>query len=372
MRPFLRNLGLAAATAAIVLTGTLFLPHDRYIRWQDMRVEAYARLGWIYERIHFDPTPIDVAFIGTSHTMNGIDSAAVADAIMRASPASRARPVHVTNLSIPAYGRNLHWLIARELLENRKVGMLVLEIFENETRKAHPLFLYPADVSDVLNAPLFINLDYFHDLVRLPYRQLSLFVKTLWPEEFGLRRVFDPAHYDGSMVDNTRVVQVHGVAITPLRDRRMDPSKLEAYRRQRAGEKNLHMLGGRFDWLEYRFPRYYVTKILDLAKQRGVAVKFLYLPAYGQPDLPYDTSLYAGRGQIITANDILAKKENWEDIDHLNLYGAAELSARVGSLLAPSVARQSQTSDVAAPQAALARREAAQTGPHDGTSPSSK
>ena len=339
MRSFLSNFVLAAITAGLVLAAMVLLPHDRYIRWQDMRIEAYARLGWIYERIHFDPTPIDIAFIGTSHTMNGIDAAAVSEAIAQANSGSgsTARVFNVTNFAIPMYGRNLQWLIARELLENRKVGMLVLEIFENETRKAHPLFVYPAEVSDIFDAPLFVNLNYFHDLVRLPYRQLSLFVKTQLPQQFGLRRHFDPSHYDGSTVDNTRFVQVHGGRLTPVRDWRLDPVKLEAWRRSRARGKNLHMLSQRFDWLEYRYVRYYVMRILDLAQAKGVPVKFLYLPSYGQPDVPYDTALYNGRGEIITVNDILAKQENWGDVDHLNLFGAAELSARVGSLLARSV-----------------------------------
>jgi hypothetical protein len=346
MRSFWYYFSLSALTALVVLIAMLFLPHDRYIRWQDMQSESYARLGWIYERIHFDPTPIDVAFIGTSHTLNGIDGAAVADAMTQAwsSRDSRPRTFQVTNLAIPAYGRNLHWLIARELLENRKVGMLVLEIFENETRKAHPLFIYPAEVSDVLEAPLFPNLNYFHDIVRLPFRQLSLFVKTIWPEQFGLRSRFDPTHYDGPTVDNTRVVQVHGKPLTRIRDKRLDLVTLEAWRQSRAKDKNLHMLGQRFDWLEYRFPAYYVDRILDLAEEKGVPVKFLYLPAYGQPSLPYDTRLYRGRGDIITANDILAKPENWTEFDHLNLYGAAELSMRVGSLLVESVDVHAQSS----------------------------
>ena len=46
----------------------------------------------------------------------------------------------------------------------------------------------------------------------------------------------------------------------------------------------------------------------------------------------------------MTVNDILAKPENWGDVDHLNMYGAAELSARVGSLLTRSIAAQGQTS----------------------------
>jgi len=333
MGPFGRYLVRGAGLAILLLVGLVFLPHDRYIRFQDFRIEAYARLGWIYERIHFDPTPIDVAFVGTSRTMNGVDAAAVA-ALMSERSGPGTRPLHAANFGIPGYGRNLHWLIARELLENRKVGVLVLEIFENETRKPHPLFVYPADVSDVLGAPALINLSYVHDIMRLPFRQLSLFVKSLWPEGFGLKRRFDPARYDGETVDNTRFVHVNGRALTPLRDGRIDPAVLDAIASSRNKEKNVHMMGRLLDDLEYHFPRYYVRQILDLADRNRVPVKFLYLTSYGRPNMPYDSNLYEGRGEIITVNDILAKKENWGDIDHLNLYGAAELSARLATMLA--------------------------------------
>jgi hypothetical protein len=324
----------------------ILLPHDRYIRFQDMQVEAYARLGWIYERIHFDPTRIDIAFIGTSHTLNGVDAAGVADAIKEAAKISGhdIKAVHVVNFAFPAYGRSMHWLLARELLENRKVGTLVLEVVENETRKPHPLFVYPAEVSDVIQAPLFVNLNYFHDVVRLPFRQLSLFIKSIWPGQFGLKARFDPAHYDGETVDNTRVVQVNGKALGPIRNQRMDPAKLNEAAEARSKAKNLHMLGRYFGDLEYRLPRYYVRQILNLAERKHVPLKFLYLPAYGQPDRPYDTSLYDGRGDIVAVNDILNKPQNWKDIDHLNLGGAMELSARLGSILIRDIGRAQELS----------------------------
>ena len=229
MRAFLRNFAIGGITAALALVGMVFLPHDRYIRWQAMQTESYARLGWIYERIHFDPTPIDIAFIGTSHTMNGIDASAVGEKIAEVanSSGSHAQPLHVVNFAIPMYGRNLHWLIVRELLENRKVGMLVLEIFENETRKSHPLFVYPAEVSDVLDAPMFVNFNYFPRYrasaisAIVVVRQNSM-AKPIWASE----AISIQKHYDGSTVDNTRFVQVHGKALTPIRDRRLDPAKL--------------------------------------------------------------------------------------------------------------------------------------------------
>jgi hypothetical protein len=117
----------------------------------------------------------------------------------------------------------------------------------------------------------------------------------------------------------------------------MEPDALESAASQRRSGKNLHMMGRNVEELEYRFPRYYVSKILAIADRKHVPVIFLYLPAYGQVDYPFDTKLYDGRGKIITVNDILLKTENWADLDHLNLFGAAELSARLGAVLAHDV-----------------------------------
>jgi hypothetical protein len=327
---------LGTTTCLLVLTCLLFLPHNRYVRWQDVQVEAYARLGWIYERIHFDPTPIDIAFIGTSRTMCAVDAAAVALEMERLQAAgTEPKKLHAVNFAIPVYGRNLHWLIARELLENRKVGMLILEIYENESRHAHPYFIYPAEVSDVLDAPLLINPNYFSDIAFLPFRQISLFVKTLWPGQFGLKGHFDPAHYDGSTVDNTRFIQVGGKRLTKLLDQKVDQDKLKVLGRERRQQKALHMLGQYFDNLEYRLPRYYLSLILELADRERVPVKFLYLPSYGEPDRPFDMRLYQGKGEMITVNDILATPGNWANVDHLNMFGAAQVSTRLGEILAP-------------------------------------
>ncbi|MFC7478313.1 hypothetical protein ACFQS7_28520 [Dankookia sp. GCM10030260] len=330
-RPLARRFALAAVVAVAALAGSLAIPHDRYIRWQEMRSEAWARLGWIYERVHFDPTPIDIAFIGTSHSMNGVDGAAVQAALATAGGGCR----HVVNFGFPSYGRNLHWLIARELLEHREVRTLVLEVFENESRKAHPFFINVADVSDIVEAPLLINLNYVTDIAQLPARQVMLGLKTLLPERFGLRRSFDPARYDGHDVDNTRQVQVGGVALTPLRDRVLPPAQLDRVAARMRAAKNTNMLGARFEALEYRYPRYYLDRILDLARQRGVTVKFLYLPGYAYVGAaPRDPGLYAGHGEVLATGDLLADPGYWYDPDHLNLQGAAVLSARLGRLLA--------------------------------------
>lgn len=324
-------MGLLAA--AMGLAALCLLPHDPYIRWQDQRLEAYARLGWMYERIHFDPTPVDVAFVGTSHSMNGIDGAAVARAAAEAG-----RPcLNVVNLAIPNYGRNLHWIIARELLRARPVRTLVLEVLENETRQAHPLFVAVADAADVVGAPILINTRFVTDFLLLPMRQALLFLKTLAPAQFGLHAAFDPARYDGPDVDNTRVVQVGGRALTGPRDQRMDPEALAREAQAILAGKRLHVLGRALEPFEYAVPDYYVPLILALARLRGVEVLPLYLPGYGMPDAPIEPWPYPEASKMLFVNDILRKPENWGDVSHLNQFGAAELSARLGTLLAQRV-----------------------------------
>lgn len=349
MRNVLKLVGIGALTTVIVLVGMIFLPNTAYVRWQSVKTEAFARLGWMYERVHYDKTPLDIAFLGTSHTLNGIDAAVVAEGLSGLQNAEGRCPT-VTNLAIPSYGRNLHWVIAREALENRKVDLLVVEVFENETRKAHPLFAQVATAKDIVTAPVLINVGYPMDVARLPFRQLMLSLKSAAPQAYGLKTHFDAADYDGSTVDNTRVVNVDGVALTPSRDFTLPAKELEAIAAANSESKDLNMLPERFERYEYAVPNRYVKEILDLAKAKGVRVVFLYLPGYGKPDKPYDMRLYEGRGDMVfPANDLIGDNSLWIDGDHLNVVGAQRLSQRLPSVLTPELAAMGWKAGAAAP-----------------------
>ncbi|MEH3038226.1 MAG: hypothetical protein PGN23_17295 [Sphingomonas adhaesiva] len=329
-------IGLAAMLATLALM--VALPHDRYVRWQDERTEAYARLGWVYERVHYDRTPTDIVLVGTSHTMNGLDGLAIAQRIAATGArAADGRCLTVSNLAIPSYGRNLHWAIVHELLSARKPRALVLEVFENETRKAHPMFWRVADSADLVRAPILLNQNYVGDLIRLPYRQLKLAVESAAPAQFGLKPAFSLATYDGSTVDNTRIVNVHGQAFTPPLTRVLDPVTLEAAAASRRENKNLNMLPAALERFEYAVPRHYVAALLAEADKAGVPVILLYLPGYGMPPRPFDMRLFRGR-PMMTVNDLLRHREFWHDPDHLNAQGATAVSRRVADLLAPRVA----------------------------------
>ena len=332
-RLFLAGLGAMMATLGAMVA----LPHDPYIRWQSTQTEAYARLGWAYERIHYDPTPIDVAFIGTSHTMNGINGPLIHQTL-----AAGGRCLKVTNLAIPQYGRNLQWAIARELFAVRRPRLLVLEVMENESRKAHPLFYRVATTQDMLSAPAIGNQNYLADLVRLPWRQTVLAAQSLAPAEFGLKSRWSAAHYDGSDVDNTSVINVNRQALTPPRTRALPEADLKSQAVAKMAEKNLHMLPARFAAQEYALPHHYVSAILAMADRAGTPVLLLYLPGYGRPAQPYDMRLYAGR-QMLRVNEPLAKTDNWYDVDHLNAGGAAQVSRQVAALIGPQFSPTSAT-----------------------------
>ena len=174
------------------------LPHDRYIRYQQLTDSDLFRTRWVYERIHYDKTPIDVAIIGSSR----VEAAISAPILEKELSEKLGRPIHVANLAIPQEGRNLHYLVARELMENHPETRIILLSVVEKADLTHPAFRYLADPIDVLQAPLLLNHYYFLDAAFLPYRQMSYFVQTHFPAWFGVSRTFR-TDYMGTGMDTT-------------------------------------------------------------------------------------------------------------------------------------------------------------------------
>src|SRR5947208_1211790 len=110
---FARFVAVAAVSALQVLMTMCALPHERYLRFQSLTELAVVKAGWIYERTHFDPSPIDIVFIGTSHTVMGVDS----DLVERACREKGTSRCATVNFALEHLGRNVQWLIAREVIE---------------------------------------------------------------------------------------------------------------------------------------------------------------------------------------------------------------------------------------------------------------
>lgn len=305
-------------TFLALCVGASLLPHDPYIRYQQLAQTLQFRTEWNYDRINHDPTPIDIALVGVSRTQAGVSAPVMTEKLSE----RLGRPVHFVNLSIPQQGRNAHYVIARELLEKRpEVKVLVLSMIEQMPRTPHPVFRNIAETEDVLRAPILINYNYFSDLAFLPWRQLALFVQTAFPRAFGDRMEFDPDAYEGTDMDSTRSFMsppdnwVDRDSVVPKAE--LD-AQAEGYLRELAPPR----LPEAYVDYEFAVERQYLREIGELAQANGTQIVFLFLPIYHGPTTIDDPAYIAPYGPMLTADFITEDPRLFSDYGHTNRNGS--------------------------------------------------
>ena len=132
-----RTILAALAFALVVNAAVCFLPENDYQRWQLQ--DPDGRLRWIYERIHFDPKPIDIAIVGPSREQLGLSAAA-----MEQNLAQRGKHANVVNFSMVGVGRDLQWAILQELFKAKSPKVIVLGVEDQPYPFGHFLFKYVA------------------------------------------------------------------------------------------------------------------------------------------------------------------------------------------------------------------------------------
>jgi hypothetical protein len=328
-----RWIGVLFGGFAALCVLSVLLPHSRYIRFQQFDQSDLFRMRWDYERMHFDPTPIDVAIIGSSRV-----EAALSGPELEVSLSKKlGRPIHVANLAVPYEGRNLHYIVAKELLDSHPETRLILVSVVERADISHPAFRYVSDVRDVLHAPLWINHYYAIDAAFLPYRQMSFFVQSLFPSWF---RESDTSRSDylGTNFDSTRTFR------TPtgrLIDRYLvaPPGKLA----QEAAELKSGIGNGDGYWI--RPSTWYTTnaplepeytaRLAALAKQHGAEVVFVHLPFYSSVPGQYDHAAYEQLGPLLDAQQFSDDPHCYADAGHFNRYGIVKVSPWLASAIDP-------------------------------------
>ncbi|HEV2549951.1 MAG TPA: hypothetical protein VGU20_21755 [Stellaceae bacterium] len=333
------------ATTIFLVVGVCMLPHDRYLRFKSSTAPEFAKYGWIYERIHFDKRPIDVAFIGSSCTMLAVNSALVEQSFADAS----GHAMNVVNFSHADPGRDMDYLIARELMENARPRLLVIEVGEIEGGRLHPAFESLAEPSDLLKAPLLVNSSYFTNLLHLPSRQLSLSVRTMAPEPFGDSVQFNPATYRGLHWDNPEL-EIGGSFRPNVYDSTTSESELKANQLRRAKvmwAPNPHLplaIQAELRRLKPRASLIYVAKVLDLAKQLRVPVRFLHLPAWREHAAPMHADFYQRHAPMWSYPGDVDRIDWWYDSIHLNRNGSIAFSDWLGKRLAEDLQNEQPAS----------------------------
>jgi hypothetical protein len=310
----------------VILCGLALLKHDKYIRYQMLDVGTYKAASWIYERIHFDKTPIDIAFFGTSHTMNAIDSVIVESSLNEKSQNKR----RVVNFAIPHFGRDMHHTLVKLLLAERKPEVIILEVREQEARDLHPGTHYLADIEDVFTAPLIVNFRYLGNLIRQPLRQVSALSYEYFAGFFGRSFAFDQENYVGKHL-NHALIWPDG----KKREGVVDKQQIDNVKIQTSPEKhNEFNIASIRNFLEHNANLYYINEISALAVKNKVELVFLYLPSYGMAEQPANEGLYLTHGKIIKpALTTLRNKSLWSDLGHLNASGAEQVSNEIAALL---------------------------------------
>ncbi|MFT7343435.1 MAG: hypothetical protein ACI9XP_000008 [Lentimonas sp.] len=286
-----------------VLAIILAIPIDKRLKYKGLKDDCFNHGVWIHDRIFNNEKPIDIAFLGSSHSVNGINDKIITDNLKNGI---------AVNLSYCRLGRNLSFSILKELIGQKKPKHLILEVREDEDRYSHPIFPYIARTSDVLLPNPFFNRDILSDMwTHIKYKTELLQDMIFHRDDKSPNELSD---YGFAASEDTASI----VSLEEAKQKRSAPNqKLTEF------ERNFQM----------NFPRTYLRKIHDLCIRNKVRITFLYLPAYGSSKKkPMELTTYRKYGEVLFIPKLIMENQNyWHDEEHFNQAGAQALSLWVSS-----------------------------------------
>ncbi|MDP2335287.1 MAG: hypothetical protein Q8N05_02335 [Bacteroidota bacterium] len=279
----------------------LFLtPYPKDFAYHFIKNDCYNHGAWIYDRITKNTVPIDIAFIGSSHTIHAYQEKKMED---RLGP-----DYHLANLGYCRYGRDLEYLTLKLLLRNKSPKMIVLEVHEDEEKNSHDIFPFLAETKDIIFTPTLINRDYLADLIHGASARLEYFKTTyVFTEKIPITD-FSLYGYGESM---------RTVSEKELTDNEMAWGK-------RLGRKTFESV----EEVQLKYPMAYLKKMVELIKEKNRSIVFVYLPEFGSK---LKVPKYAGYYQsiaplLIPPESVLDNPVYWMDASHLNDKGSEILS----------------------------------------------
>lgn len=309
MKKFLSKILVFMMVALLIPAVILLLPVDKKYQYAFVKNACTLKSNYIYHRIYEDPLPLDVVFLGSSHTMCGVN-----DSIVQKILWDQGKQISVSNMGFCRLGRDVEYAIFHDILIRKSPKLLVLEVRQDEPEYSHPDFGYMANLGDVLAPPLIVNRSYFTDLsnaftVRLNY----------------MRDILSQKDYN-----NTTYQLPH--LIFPDKDIIADTADLHREARSRWDRYYNKPRSKWLDRIMTCYPKSYVEMIMNLAKEHHVKVVMLYIPNFGYPyHYPKEINYYRQMADvIIMPHDFFDQEKNWMEAEHLNSSAAAILSDSVG------------------------------------------
>ncbi len=313
-----RQVAVHAMMPLAILLVVMLLPYPEVMRYRNLDGDA-LKYRWVFSRLHEQAAPVDVALIGTSRTMVAVNDSLVQLRLRQ----KYGRELSVANLGVSWQGRDMAYHMTRSLLATKDCRFLILEVQESLARTGHPLFGTLADRSEILEAPLLINRQYFPNLWQMPSREVENLTRY-WGRTLGLSN----PRIDLSEYAYRPYYPFSHDAVPGAQEMEMLKEAFEAKKVWRALPKGL-------DRFEFGMPRAYLESCVRAARRADAQMIFLYLPCYGFMASPQDLDFFRENGTILTPpGTILEDAGNWYDATHLNAVGNQRVSEWLAGELA--------------------------------------
>ncbi len=315
MKKLVSNITLFILPVFAGIVILFLIPVDKNFSYHFVKGECDNKASWIYNRIFQQKENIDIAFTGASQTSCAIMDENIENELTKLT----GNPVNVANLGYCRRGRDIQYVMLKDLFQQKKLKILVIEVAEDEPKKSHPVFPYLAESNDLWGSFVFFNQRYFLNIwkgvvVRFEYLKYRLF------QEESLIR-----NQNSNGFGYLPSVQIAEPEILKQNEidwlNRLSKTKSDFVRN-----------------IELNYSKHYVEKIVKLARQNNCKVLFLYLPESGSKiSTPLLTDYYKNLGELIVLPDsIVTNPLNWKDATHFNDSGALKVSEFIVSEISVS------------------------------------
>lgn len=288
--------GLLALPVALLFA----LPYSTEFARHFIKNDCYNHGAWIFDRLTKNTTPIDVAFIGSSHTIHSFQEKKMESLLNNR--------FHLANLGYCRFGRNLEYLFVKELLANKKPRLVVIEVHEDEPKNSHDIFPYLAGTKDLLVSPTLINRDYFSDVFKGASARLEQFKSQfIFQEKYPDTDLNSYGYGESNRIATEQELQKNSQGWRKWAKRRNSPE---------------------IEQIQLKYPYSYLLKTIKLLKSKNIPFVFVYLPESGSKfKNPLRMDFYERYAQVLILPDsILDDPANWMDDMHFNDNGAAQVS----------------------------------------------
>lgn len=311
MRQLFRHIALFALPFLGILIWVLAAPYTKEYAYT--AIQKDCRSGkWMYQRLFENEKPIDVAFMGTSKTMCGVNDFLLQERLEK----EKGIQLEIANLGVCRTGENLHYLIVRDLIEQKRPQILFYEISAHIATNSHFHFPNVAETRDVLTATAWYNDDYFSDILKLTWARVRYQREQLLGIQRSYEEILDNPNHSFMVVENDIVAPTE------------DMEKAKAKRTERKTTTLPTGIPGLIFRASTNFPNQYLRRVAELCQANGTQLLFLYLPAYGVPGKePRNRDFYLELAPILYPPDSIFRNPNLHfDPSHLNQKGAARFT----------------------------------------------